>query len=464
VVRAGIYARISSDREGDNLAVGRQVADCEALAARQGWEVAERYVDSDLSAYSGKLRPDYRRLIADIEAGAITGVVVYNLDRLHRQPRELEEFIDVCRRAGIDDKLASCQGHVDLATHHGVLTARLLGAVAAMESDDKSRRIRRKHEELAQAGRPSGCGSRPYGFEADRVTLRKAEAAVIRDCATRFLQGATLRSLCADLNTRAVPTVGGSAWTTQSLRRILRAPRISGQREHRGEIVGKASWPAIITPAQGARIRTLLDDPARRTNKSARRYLLARLLRCCHCEATLVSRPRANGERRYVCATGPNFAGCGGTTITAEALEQFVVEAVLYRLDSPELTAALTGKADDPDAERFQLEVEQSQTQLTELAETYANRVISLQEWLAARDPIEARLTAAKKQLAKVNRTTVLDDYVGNSQALRERWESLDLSRQHAIVAAVLDHLVVGPARRGYNRFDESRLTPVWRI
>jgi hypothetical protein len=46
---------------------------------------------------------------------------------------------------------------------------------------------------------------------------------------------------------------------------------------------------------------------------------------------------------------------------------------------------------------------------------------------------------------------------------LRADWDSLDLSQQHAIVAAVVDSVVVGPARRGYNRFDESRLTPVWR-
>ena len=52
---------------------------------------------------------------------------------------------------------------------------------------------------------------------------------------------------------------------------------------------------------------------------------------------------------------------------------------------------------------------------------------------------------------------------IGNSTELRERWSTLPLTRQHAIVAAVLDHIVVAPARRGYNRFDPSRFTPVWR-
>lgn len=70
MVRAGIYARISSDREGDNLAIVRQLADCERLAERRGWTVAEKYVDSDISAYSGKRRPEYLRMLDDIEAAA----------------------------------------------------------------------------------------------------------------------------------------------------------------------------------------------------------------------------------------------------------------------------------------------------------------------------------------------------------------------------------------------------------
>ncbi len=82
---------------------------------------------------------------------------------------------------------------------------------------------------------------------------------------------------------------------------------------------------------------------------------------------------------------------------------------------------------------------------------------------MAARKPIEHRLTAARKQLAKVSRSNVLDAHIGNGDGLRAEWDALDFSQQHAIVAAVVDSVVVGPARRGYNRFDESRLTPVWR-
>jgi site-specific DNA recombinase len=445
------------------LGVRRQIEDCERLIARKGWEVAERYVDDDVSAYNGRMRPAYRRMLDDLRGGFLDAVVVWDADRLHRQPKELEEFFEVCTDAAVT-RLASVSGDIDLATHDGQFLARILGAVAKKESDDKSRRITRKHQELAQAGRIAGGGTRPYGYEADRRTIRESEAVVIRELADRVLAGEAIRSLCRDLDERQIVTVTGKMWRPQTLTRMLTSGRISGQREHRGELVAKAEWPGIITPQQTARLRTLLFDPNRRTNAAVRRYLLVRLLRCGRCGATLVSRPRSGGDRRYICATGPGYVGCGHTYVLAEPLERFVVEAVLYRLDSPELGALLNGSRADPDAERAQAEIEQAQAQLDELASAYGNQAFGLSEWLAARKPIEQRLTQAKRQLARLSRVSVLEGHVGHAPALRERWPDLPLTRQHAIVAAVLDHVVVGSGRRGYNRFDPSRLTPVWRV
>jgi site-specific DNA recombinase len=273
-----------------------------------------------------------------------------------------------------------------------------------------------------------------------------------------------VRSIAADLNTRGVASATGGEWSPQSLRRMLASPRISGQREHRGEIVATAEWPGIISVEDGAKIRALLANPERRTNKAARRYLLGGILVCSHCGERLVARPRSGGTRRYACAKGPGFSGCGGTYINADQIEQFVTEAALHRLDSRELKRSQERRQREaPDAQRWLREMEAAQAQLDELAAAYGQRRFSLQEWLAARTPIEQRLTAARKQLAKVSRTNLLDGYVGNSDKLRAEWDALDLSQQHAIVATVVDSVVVGPARRGYNRFDESRLTPVWR-
>ncbi|MEJ7717159.1 MAG: recombinase family protein [Thermoleophilaceae bacterium] len=203
--RTAVYARISSDRTGEGLGVQRQVADCEQLAERKGWEVVERYIDDDLSAYSGRERPAYRQLLADLRAGVIDSVVVWHLDRLHRRPKELEEFFELCAETGVTS-LASVTGDVDLGTYDGQFMARILGAVSR-KSDDKSRRAKRKALELAQAGRRSGGGTRGYGYEADGCTVRPTEAAVIRDCATRFLAGESIGSLCKGLEESQVAAV-----------------------------------------------------------------------------------------------------------------------------------------------------------------------------------------------------------------------------------------------------------------
>ena len=191
---AAVYARISSDPDGLAAGVTRQIEDCRAFAERRCWPVADVYVDNDTSAYSGKRRPEYERMLDDLAAGIRDAVIVYHLDRLHRRPRELEDFLDLCDRSGIRD-LACVTGEIDLGTHDGRFHARILGAVARKESDDKSRRLIRKHLELAKAGKVSGGGTRPYGYAKDRVTVIPDEAAIIKEMAERLLAGDSLRSI-----------------------------------------------------------------------------------------------------------------------------------------------------------------------------------------------------------------------------------------------------------------------------
>ncbi len=443
------------------MGVTRQLEDCRRLAERKGWLIAAEFVDDDVSAWSGKHRPEYQRCMAMLEAGQLDGLIVYDLDRLHRQPRELEDFIVVCERLRLVN-VASVSGDIDLTHADGQFQARILAAVAKKESDDKSRRIRRKHEELAVAGKPSGGGSRPYGYEEDKETIRASEAGIVREVARRFLAGESIKSISADLTERGITGASGGRWEPNSVRRLLNSARIGGMREHNGEIVAEATWPGIISKTDSARIRAILADPERNTHRSGRSYLLRRLLRCSLCGHYLHSRPREE-KRRYVCAK--NLGGCGHMYVNADDVEVFTLEACFQRLDTPELAANLAGaNAEDPEAERWQQEADDAQAQLEELAAAYGKREISMGELRVARKLIEERRDAARRQLAKATRVTVLDGYVGNAAALRRDWATTDLNRQHAIISAVLDHVEVRPARQGYNRFDESRLTPVWRL
>jgi len=430
--------------------------------------VFDIYVDNDISAWSGKARPEYQRLCDDIKAGVVDGLVVWHTDRLHRHPRELEDFITLIEAAGDLTIRTVREGDVDLSNPTGRTFARILGAMARQESDNKSARLRRKHLELATAGKVSGGGNRPYGYTTDRLHVVPDEAAVIHEAATRALAGESLRSICEDLNSRGVTTSTGKEWSIHTMRRVLGSGRISGRREHKGEIVADAEWPAIITAVESDRLRAALSRTTGSTpaGRTPRRYLLTGgLLRCGRCDRPMVSRPRADGVRRYVCASGPGYGGCGRMATVAEPVEQLVAEAVLYRLDTPELAAALAdARKVNTEADELATGITEDEGMLGQLATDYADKTISHREWLTARQPIQQRIDAANRRLSRVSGTHRIDPYVGNASALRDAWADLPLSRQQAIIRTVLDHVVVNPAQRGRNTFDPDRFTPLWRL
>jgi DNA invertase Pin-like site-specific DNA recombinase len=463
VKAAALYARISSDREGTEAGVRRQIEESRAWADRHGVTIAEVYVDNDISAYRGKPRPDYRRMCEDVKAGTRDGVIAWHLDRLHRNPIELEEFIILIEATGIEVRTVT-GGDYDLSTSDGRAMARVVGAFARKESEDKSRRMKSERRQRANAGKRSWGGTRAFGYSADHRKLIPKEAAIVKEAAKRILAGETLRSVCVDLNNRRVPTVTGKQWTTTVLRGILNSGSISGQVEHLGQIVATGDWPAIITPSETTRLRTKFSNPARRTNRTPRRYPLTGLLRCGLCGAKMVARPREDGVRRYVCAKGPGLSGCGRMAILSESLEKFVTEAILHRLDTPDLQRALVQQVtQDDEAEALQRQIDEARADLEALATVHGEGHITLAEWLAARKPIEARIQNATRHLSRLTKTTALEGFVGNSKALQGQWTSLSPARQRAIVAALIDHLTIAPALKGRNTFDPNRIGVLWR-
>src|SRR5690606_15917472 len=131
-------------------------------------------------------RPDYRRMLADLDDGTATVVIAWHTDRLHRSPTELEEYIDLSERRGVNTH--TCQaGPIDLSTPSGRMTARILGAVARHESEHKGERVARARRQKAIAGEWTG-GIRPFGWgvptgekqtKADRKTGEEVQADVL---------------------------------------------------------------------------------------------------------------------------------------------------------------------------------------------------------------------------------------------------------------------------------------------
>src|SRR5487761_1325051 len=175
MVRAAIYVRISQDREGAGLGVARQEDDCRALCGRKGWQVAGLYAVNDVSAYSGKPRPQWGRLLADIAAGHLDAVACWHVDRLTRSPRELEDVIDLHDKHGV--QLATVTGEIDLSTPTGRLVARTLA----------------RRRGMSPSTSPSGCaapGCRPPNRAA---RARPADAATAPPPTTSPSSQPTLR-------------------------------------------------------------------------------------------------------------------------------------------------------------------------------------------------------------------------------------------------------------------------------
>lgn len=460
---AAVYARISSDTEGSGLGVKRQLQDCQRLAESLGWTVAEEYIDNDVSAYSGKHRPAYERMLADLHDRARDAVIVYHVDRLTRRPIELEEFVAVLDAAKVR-QVRFVVGDMDLGTGDGLMVARILGAMAANESATKSRRMRRKYEQNAAAGLPHGGSQRPFGYEDDKVTIRKDEAKVIRTLVARFVAGESLRSLALWLDNEGVRTVSGGPWRTPTLHTLLASGRIAGLREHRGQVVGPAVWKAIISADDRRRVLARMDEVKVSGRRTPQRYLLTGLLRCGKCGNTLFSSARVN-TRRYVCLGGPDHQGCGRLTVVADPVERLIADAVIYRLDTPELADTLAGKsATDARAAEAAESLSADREQLDELAGAYAAKAITMREWLSARKPIETRIAEAERRLATAGRADALRGLVGHGDRLNAGWSALNLDRRHAIVRAVLDHAVIGAGVLGARSLDPARVRPLWRL
>ena len=396
-------------------------------------------------------------MLRDIAAGRITRVVALGQDRVTRRPEELESTMVLMRSVGIDEISTVADGTVRIKPASGKLMARVKGAFDAYYSDYISEKVSAKKDELAERGLPSGGGSRPFGYEADKMTVRDAEADLVRDAARRLLAGESMLSVCRDFETRGIGTVTGARWLPNVLRGILAAPRVAGLREHRGQVIGAAAWPAILDRDTWEQLRALFESRQDRAS-GLQRQLLTGLLRCGRCGTRMVAVPN-NRKRAYQCVTAPGIGGCGKLSVIAQPVEDIIVGGVLHVLDTP----ALVERVGEQNGARQTSGIGDIEGRLAELAELWAAGDITSAEWARARRSLDEQLTEAKAGLAARASRGVLRPYLAVPGLLGTVWADLDLEQQRAILAAVIDHVTVQPAAvRGRHSFDPTRLDIRW--
>ncbi|WP_406382720.1 recombinase family protein [Streptomyces sp. NBC_01618] len=474
VVRLGGYARISLDKDGEELGVERQRRDYRQVAGvRPGWEVARDYVDNDVSAFKRNvIRPQFEALLTDLESGVIDGVIAYDVDRLARQPRDLERLLDVFE-ARPNLVFCTVTNDLDLSTSDGRTMARVMVAFANKASADTGRRVARKHKELADAGK-NGGGFPPFGWKDDRLTVDPAQAALITKAHDDLLAGTRMSTIVREWQAKDVQTSRntGKPITRVAVRSILSNPRLAGFRAVKGEIhIGPGGkpvmgvWEPICTPERLEAVTVVLDGvrSQHRDNgqkgTNAYKYLLSGILRCAQCGARLAPNLRSswtegsNGSRfAYRCPPSTDN-GCGKVSRAGEPIDSHILSLIHdaeARLKAPKSEAA-----EWSGAARL-AEVEQ---ELAELITAKREKKISAASWIAVVEPLEAERDELRHDRA---RHAVAAAQAADTLNLAEDFERLPIERQRAVILKHIKTVIVHPAGRGARKFNPDLLEVVW--
>jgi DNA invertase Pin-like site-specific DNA recombinase len=490
---AAIYTRISEDRNAVCLGVERQEEECRALAKRLGWTVTEVYSDPNISAFKGRRRPDYERMLTDIKGRRINAVIAWDPDRLHRRSRELERYIDICEKHDVANQTV-CAGMWDLTTPAGRMVARQLGAVAAYESEHKSARLKSARVQHAKQGKHHG-GIRCYGYTGGKgggTTVIPEEAAEIAAACQQVAEGVSLRAIVRDMNARKVPTASGNiagcpvldkktgqplvdksgrtrlhlGWTSQQLRQTLMSPRIAGWSVHgkvkdekgkdtkKALVVGTAAWPAIIGDALWRNVEEILSSDTRRTNHGVTGAVkwLGSGLYVCACGQRSMRVSVTGGSRRYTyrCANSGDRSKTH-TTRDAVALDAHVERLLVKRLSKPGTVEKLAFCDNTTDVAALRAEQARLGNRKDEAASMFAKGVIDAVQLETITKNANQRATEIAETLAQAGWRSPLEPLVGGD--IEAAWQRLSLAQKRAVLDVVADVHVLPtkPTTRGFD-------------
>ena len=442
-MRAATYTRISSDPTGQALGVERQLEDCEKLAQSLDWTVTQRFSDNDISAYSGKPRPGYNAMLAAVEASEIDAIVALHTDRLHRSPIELEHFIQVVEKAGVE--IRTVQGGIlDLTTSQGKMVARIVGSVARQESEHSSERRVRANQQKASKG-VWQTARRPFGYTLSGDLL-EPEATAVKLGILDVLGGKSIRQVAREWNQQGLTTAyGQKPWDATSVRRILKNPRYAALRVYRGTVVGEGNWKAIVDPDDHRAVVAFLTDPARSGNVTfERKWQGSGVYACGVCGAPMVVHVDARKRRAYKCPS--NHVRRQG-----ERLDAYVDAVVLGRLARPD-ARLIVDTAEEIDVPALQVSRDALQVRAEQLTSMFAQGDLDSASFGRGMAEIRESISVVDEQLARARQSSPILDLVLSGDALAERWAEMSADLRGKVIATLVS-VEVMPSPKGQRKF-----------
>lgn len=426
---AVIYLRISQDPKKDDLAHARQIEDSLKMIKEKGWRLVAVYCDTVGASDKRKKRPDYSLMITDYQAGTFDGMVAYDLDRIMRQPRELEDLIDLAEDQGL--KVITANGEADLTTDGGRMFARMKVTVAKAEMERKSARQKRANIQRRERGLMAQ-GPRSFGYESDG-SVNDLEAPYVIKMFDMFTAGESIRQISRVFNDAKIPTRYGAAWNPTTVRTILINPRYCGRLTHQGTMIRIGDWTPLVSEETFDHAQAILTDPRRVTNGGLRerKNLCSGIIRCGVCNAFLMGW----AGNRYGCRAGH-------LTRKLATVDEAVLAVVTERLADPDLHNILPNRID---VAPIMAELRELNARLRNVENDYDADLIDARRYKIKSDKINAMITTTE---ARLPRTTTGPTNVIMSDDPVAEFNRSSLMIKQAVISTLVE-VTLYPVPRG---------------
>jgi site-specific DNA recombinase len=419
------YVRVSSDEQARRKTIDAQRIEVEAWAKARGLKIARTVADDGHSGTTISGRPGFSKLLTEVRTGKVGTLVVVAPDRLTRA----EDWSD---RAAIMGALKAHRtllvltgyGDFDPTAETADMMLSNFFVLASMERKRMRSRLFAGRMRAAENGRPQS-GHVPFARRFDKPTgkwlLVEEKAEIYRRLYRMCLDGVTGRATAVQLNAEGVPSPGGKRWSAETVTTLLKAESAIGVFRSLGREI---QIPPVVDPDTRRKAMALVESRRKSNGRPARSpRLLAGLMTCATCGATMHQRQAPGRPPYYICATGhpgwvnrhPNAErpACAHKWHAAEPLEALVWSETVKLLSDPAQLAAAAGigsKSKAPDAAKA---IAAAEKELAGVDREAQNLMRLYRRGLASEKDLE-------RQLAEVQRSkTAAEQALSNAKAAR---------------------------------------------
>ena len=187
VKRAYAYLRVSTFIQVEGKSLEGQLKEIEAYCNAFNIKLEAVYSDEGKSGKSVQGRPEFRKMMEDIEEKQeVDYVIVWKLSRFGRNARETLNSLELLQKFHVD--LIAKEENIDTSTKQGKFMFTLLAAMAEMERENIIEQTSNGKKYNALDGNWNG-GMAPYGYKLSdgKLLINQEESEVVKKISAYFL-------------------------------------------------------------------------------------------------------------------------------------------------------------------------------------------------------------------------------------------------------------------------------------